>query len=167
MRAPKGISARRANLKHCVPNGMPTIVIHQISPNTQEMTANSHPKTRIQRTFRRKLVVQFANITFLPNGQITREVNLKHWIPVGMPIIVQQQKRPAIAQRTARIPPPNKTHSMFPKTLISCYHHFTFFFLGRPISISAHLHRPNYIFPDEASNPRLAPPDMYMRFLKC
>ena len=141
--------------------------MHQISPIAQENNANSHPKKTIHKTFRRKLVVQFANIIFLPNGQITKEVSLKHCIPKGIPIIVQQQKKPAIAQRTARIPPPNKTHSSFPKTLISCYHHFTFFFLGRPISISAHLHRPNYIFPDEASNPRLAPPDMYMRFLKC
>ena len=38
-----------------------TMVMHQMSPNTQEMTANSHPKTRIQRTFRRnsKRVYQY------------------------------------------------------------------------------------------------------------
>lgn len=38
---PKGKKASLANLKHCVPTGMPTIVIHQSMP----YTANTNPAT--------------------------------------------------------------------------------------------------------------------------
>lgn len=78
MRAPKGISASCANLKHCTPNGMPKMVTHQASPTMHEIKVSSQPKMSIHNTFKIKLVVQFSKITFLPNGQITNEVNLKH-----------------------------------------------------------------------------------------
>ena len=42
---PKGANYIDANLKHCLPYGIPTIVIHQITPdNTHESPLNSPPK---------------------------------------------------------------------------------------------------------------------------
>ena len=39
--------------------------------------------------------------------------NLKYWSPSGMPIIVQQQTIPIVAQYTAFSQPSNKIHSRF------------------------------------------------------
>ena len=54
------------------------MVTHQASPTMHEIKVSSQPKMSIHNTFKIKLVVQFSKITFLPNGQITNEVNLKH-----------------------------------------------------------------------------------------
>ena len=48
---PKGMRESLASLKHCLPTGMPTIVIHQRSPRRRYPIAISQPKRTIQRMF--------------------------------------------------------------------------------------------------------------------
>ena len=88
---PNGIKAILANLKCCNPNGIPTIVIHHNNPKKQDVNANSQPNINIQITFSKKFPTPFEKTTSLPKGQKTNEAYLKHWMPAGMAIIVQQQ----------------------------------------------------------------------------
>lgn len=50
----------------------------------------------------------------LPNGQITNPANLKNCLPIGMPIIVNDTKRPKKAYKMAAINPPKTNHITFP-----------------------------------------------------
>jgi hypothetical protein len=101
-----------------MPNGMPTIVIHQSNPNKQDNNVNSHPNISIQITLSKKLPTELENTIFLPNGHNTKEANLKHCIPTGMAIIVQQQITPMIAHKREISNPPNINQSIFPIILI-------------------------------------------------
>lgn len=52
---PKGASIKPAILKHCMPNGIPTIVSMSIMPPAQYMIALIRPPQTSQMTFPRKL----------------------------------------------------------------------------------------------------------------
>lgn len=112
--APNGISASCANLKHCKPNGIPTIVKHQIMPIDIDSNISSHPKTKSHIIFQIKLVILPEYLICLPKGQIINVPNLKHCIPVGIASIVQQHKIPTMYQARAIKPPPKNNHNTFP-----------------------------------------------------
>lgn len=115
---PKGSRAILANLKNCNPNGMPIMVMHHTIPTVQDITASSHPKINIQITLSKKLLTLLEKITSLPNGQNTNEANLKHCIPAGIAIMVQQQITPTTPHSTEIISPPNINHSILPKVFM-------------------------------------------------
>ena len=71
--------------------------------------------------FNKKLPALFEKITSLPNGQKMSDENLKHCIPAGIAIIVQQHITPMIAHKIDKISPPKINHKMFPNTLIIFY----------------------------------------------
>lgn len=77
---------------------MPIMVIHHSSPNTQDVIASSQPKINTQRIFSKKLPMLLEKSTSLPKDQNINEANLKHCIPTGMAMIVQQQITPTILQ---------------------------------------------------------------------
>ena len=57
---PNGKSARRANLKHCSPSGMPMTVMQKSSPLKNQDTASASPASRNQRTFPRIRIGAYA-----------------------------------------------------------------------------------------------------------
>lgn len=136
MDVPKGRNAIFANLKNCIPKGIPTIVIHPRIPNKQDITPNSQPIINIQIMFSKKVPVPLEKVTSLPKGQNINEANLKHCIPTGMAIIVQQQITPTIPHNTERTNPPNTSHNILPtvftlllQSIIFCCVHLRFLFL--------------------------------------
>lgn len=91
--------------------------MHHRIPNKQDATDNSQPKINIQIIFSRKLPVLLEKTISLPNGQMTKEANLKHCIPTGIAIIVQQQSTPLTAHKIDRNSPPKTNHKIFPSAL--------------------------------------------------
>ena len=108
-----------ANLKCCLPKGMPTIVMQKRSPTIRWATASSTPEIQIQRIFKSKDIAPPLFPTVLPKGNMATPAILKHWIPSGMPMIVIHQRIPAIIQPRPRRKPPNKNQIRFPIKLIS------------------------------------------------
>lgn len=117
--APNGIIASCANFILCTPNGIPIMVMHQISPMLKETIAISQPHSIIQRIFTRKCPILLLYSMLLPNGYKTKPANFKHCIPRGTPIIVTKQRRAATNHKSDIIPPPNKSHNIFPIVFIS------------------------------------------------
>ena len=76
-----------AILKNCFPNGIPTIVMHQIQPTIRFPSAISHPKNIIHIRFTRNENMPFPYTISFPNGQNAKVANLKHCRPTGIPII--------------------------------------------------------------------------------
>ena len=97
---------------------MPIMVMHHITPSVQDTTASSHPKNDIQITLSKKLPTLLEKTTSLPNGQNTNEANLKHCIPAGTAMMVQQQIIPTTPHSTERISPPKINHSILPRVLM-------------------------------------------------
>ena len=83
-----------AILKNCFPNGIPTIVMHQIQPTIRFPSAISHPKNIIHIRFTRNENMPFPYTISFPNGQNARVANLKHCRPTGIPIIVIHHMHP-------------------------------------------------------------------------
>lgn len=81
--APKGRKETLANLKYCIPKGIPTMVMHHKIPSRQDTMPSSQPKTTIQIMFSKKLPAPLEKAMSLPNGQMIKEANLKHCIPTG------------------------------------------------------------------------------------
>lgn len=94
------------------------MVMHHANPNTHDEIASSQPKTNIQIMFNKKLPMLSEKITSLPKGQNTNEANLKHCIPAGIAMIVQQQIMPATTHKAERISPPKINHNILLKVLI-------------------------------------------------
>lgn len=112
--APNGIIDSFANLKNCFPNGIPIIVMHKITPHTTLYIAIGMPVISIQNILAIMLNVPSPYITSFPNGHIDSFENLKHCFPIGIPIIVMNQSRPAKNQTMPSINPPHKSHIKFP-----------------------------------------------------
>ena len=60
------------------PKGIPTIVIHHISPITKAVLASSHPNRMIQMKFKRKLPTPPENSIARPNGHRISQANFMH-----------------------------------------------------------------------------------------
>ena len=95
---PKGIRANFATLKCCRPNGIPITVIQRRRPNTADSIASGIPDTNIQIIFNNKEPDAPPYSTSFPNGKKTSFANLKHCIPIGIPIIVIDHKSPKITK---------------------------------------------------------------------
>lgn len=97
---------------------MPIMVTHHSSPKVQDVIASSQPKINTQRIFSKKLPTLLEKSTSLPKGQNINEANLKHCIPTGMAIIVQQHIMPTIPHNAERINPPNTNHNILPNVFM-------------------------------------------------
>ena len=73
--APNGMKESLAILKNCIPNGIPTIVMHQIQPTIRFPSAISHPKNIIHIRFTRNENMPFPYTISFPNGQNARVAN--------------------------------------------------------------------------------------------
>ena len=91
--APKGESDKTASLKHCLPKGIPMIVIHQKMPENKKPTAKKKPPKISQIMFAIGCLPKSV-LTLEPNGQKKSLDSLKHCLPKGMPMIVTHQNRP-------------------------------------------------------------------------
>ena len=69
---PNGKSARPANLKHCMPTGIPTMVMHQIHPAIKYPSALTRPPQSIH------IIFPYRHF-FLLDGQVRKQV-----IPLAM-----------------------------------------------------------------------------------
>lgn len=79
---PNGVRERRAILKCCSPNGIPMMVIQQISPQTRCAAAISHQPSRIQSIFMNMLRQPPAfllSTTSVPNGHKENTPNFHNW----------------------------------------------------------------------------------------
>lgn len=115
MSEPNGISASLASLKHCNPNGIPTIVTQNKTPFNTDPSASGIPVTIIQMMFNKNEPAPPPYITSFPNGKKANAANLKHCFPIGIPIIVIHQRTPAIVHPSPIQSPPNKNHNRFPR----------------------------------------------------
>ena len=115
MLAPNGISASFAILKHCNPNGIPTMVMQKTQPITAAAAANSIPETRSQMIFSNNEPAPPPYSISLPNGKNARLANLNHCIPIGIPTIVMHHKMPAISHPIPNKNPPKTNQSKLPK----------------------------------------------------
>lgn len=79
---PNGVRERRAILKCCNPNGIPMMVMQQISPQTRCAAAISHQPSRIQSIFMNMLrqpPALFPSTTSVPNGHKENTPNFHNW----------------------------------------------------------------------------------------
>lgn len=116
--APNGISESFAILKHCMLNGIPIIVIQKNNPIIACSSANSIPENRSHRILASSETVPPPYTISFPNGQKESPANLKHCIPIGIPMIVMHHNMPANIQLRPKRNPPNKNHAKLPKQLI-------------------------------------------------
>jgi hypothetical protein len=113
--APKGISASFAILKCCKPKGIPIIVIQQRAPKMADSIARGIPVITIQNILSIREPAPPPYTTSLPKGKKHRPANLKHCIPIGIPIMVIHHNKLARSQVKPLINPPNINHKIFPK----------------------------------------------------
>ena len=86
--APKGAKDNLAILKNCNPNGIPTMVTHQMHPNIKFSIAIGIPKKIIHITFANNDGTPPPYSISFPNGANDIDANLKHCFPYGIPMIV-------------------------------------------------------------------------------
>ena len=118
---PNGKQLPKANLKCCIPKGIPTMVMQQIKPNTRCMSAISHQPQSIHTTFMmvdKQLVSPAESRNSCPNGQRANVPNLQSCTPKGMPIIVMHNIKPANQYRSATKIPPKSSQKIFPINFI-------------------------------------------------
>ena len=108
-----------AILKNCFPNGIPTIVMHQIQPTIRFPSTISHPKNIIHIRFTKNENMPFPYTISFPNGQNARVANLKHCRPTGIPIIVIHHMHPAKTQARPPSNPPNINQRILPIVLMT------------------------------------------------
>lgn len=116
---PKGINANLASLNCCKPKGIPIIDMQRAIPNIRCSIARGKPENMNQRIFRKKEPAPPPYRTSFPKGKKLNEANLKHCIPIGMPMIVIHQRIPAAIQLRPQIAPPKMNQHRFPKKLIT------------------------------------------------
>lgn len=88
---PNGVSATAISLKCCMPNGMPIIVMHNITPKNRCSSIIHTPPQKNHNTFinRDKHPLFVADFTVVePKGHRESIPSLKHCMPNGIPIIV-------------------------------------------------------------------------------
>lgn len=117
-----------ANLKLWIPKGIPTIVIHQNNPTIIDAIANSHPKNNIHNILSKKRLILLLYSMLLPKGYSTKPENLRHCIPIGMPITVIKQIIATTNHHNDRINPPSIIQKILPKIFI--YAAAFMFFIG-------------------------------------
>ena len=115
MVAPKGINANFISLKCCLPKGIPIIVIQRITPQDKCSSESGIPVVSSQMIFKIREGVPPPKLTSFPNGKKERLANLKHCIPIGIPIMVIHQRIPTKNQLRPLSNPPQKNQRIFPR----------------------------------------------------
>ena len=103
-----------AYLKHCLPKGMPTMVMHSMQPMSTASTQRGRPLTQSHIILSISEPRPPPNRTSLPKGQNRSLANLKHCTPQGMPIMVMHQSSPASTQPRPSQSPANINHNALP-----------------------------------------------------
>ena len=116
------MSASLASLKHCKPNGIPIIVIHNNNPFIAAQIAKGIPLMSIHIILAISDGAPPPYCTSLPNGANDKEANLKHCKPIGIPTIEMHHKTPARNQANACHIPPHTIQIKFPKQPIKSPH---------------------------------------------
>lgn len=116
--APNGLRDSFAILKNCLPNGIPTIVIHQTHPIRKLPSAIHQPLIRNQITFTRNETAPPPYSILLPNGQNDIVANLKHCSPYGIPTTVIHHSTPDKTHAMPLTNPPKINQQIFPNSLI-------------------------------------------------
>ena len=116
MRLPNGVSANAANLKCCMPNGMPMMVIHSTMPKPRWDRLIQIPPKNIHKIFmvnERQPPELGQLITFFPNGIRASILIFNVCRPKGMPIMVIIISKLAIKYSMQVNIPPSSSHMMF------------------------------------------------------
>lgn len=114
---PNGENARFINLKCCLPNGIPTIVIHNRMPKNRCVSAIQKPPNISQMIFimvDKQPVLEEVSVILTPKGARPTNANLKHCSPNGIPTIVRQRIRPPIIYSKKMNIPPKIIQIMLP-----------------------------------------------------
>ena len=105
-----------ANLKACKANVIPTMVTVKITALIKLAIANSNPPKTTHNIFKRKVPPEsFTVTTSLPKGANCNYASLKHWRPIGIPIIVILQRTPKKHQIRALTKPPQINQIKLPR----------------------------------------------------
>ena len=110
-------------MKCCLPNGMPTIVIHKSIPKNKCVSAIHTPPQKNQIIFitvDKQPVFDEVSVILTPNGASPTIANLKHWSPKGIPIMVRQRISPPMMYSKKINIPPKIIHIILPKKFIVC-----------------------------------------------
>ena len=123
------MSASFASLKHCLPNGMPMIVMQNRTPISADSTAMGMPLKINQKILQMMETTPPPYSTSLPNGKNASFANLKHCLPIGMPTMVIHHSTPESTQPRPIHSPPNKNQRTLPRQPIP----------AAPLSKTAHV----------------------------
>lgn len=124
--APKGAMESPASLKHCLPKGIPIMVMHQITPKMRNPRARPSPPKIIQITLAMGCAPKFL-FTTVPKGQKISLAILNACLPKGIPIMVIHQKIPMKNHMRPSNKPVKRSHKMLP--IVFILYHFLFLFL--------------------------------------
>lgn len=118
---PNGVSDTLASLKCCLPNGIPIIVMHSITPRNTWVNAIHISPITIHNIFMNSVKHpsddSVCTVSF-PNGEIAIADSLNTCIPNGIPMIVQHKRSPASKYSMAINIPPNINQIKFPAKFI-------------------------------------------------
>ena len=87
-------------------------------PDITDVIAKFIPPNNIHKIFKILEPEDELKTTSFPNGQIIKPANLKHCLPIGIPIIVIHQNTPTRNQLTPNISPAKINHNILPNVLI-------------------------------------------------
>ena len=114
---PKGVSAKPASLKCCIPKGMPIMVIQKSTPKIAWVRKIHTPPIKNQIMFIKLERQPCADSLFVisaPNGHKASMPSLIDCKPKGIPIIVINKKTLAIKYSRAIKIPPKTNQIIFP-----------------------------------------------------
>ena len=115
--APKGVSDSLASLKHCLPKGMPMMVMHHKRLANRKLRDRHRPPKMIQMTFAMGCLPKLV-FTFVPKGQAETRASLKHCLPKGMPMMVMHHRMPHKNQAMAEPRPVKMSQRRLPINFI-------------------------------------------------
>ena len=119
---PNGKNANFANLKCCLPNGIPIIVMHNRIPKSRCATHVANPPNIHQIMFIGRLMQPMSlelSLTLAPNGQRHNSPSFIVCIPNGMPIMVTINAKEPAKYPMAHSSPPKMSQSKLPINFIS------------------------------------------------
>jgi hypothetical protein len=115
--APKGMRTIGISLNAWMPNGIPMIVMHRITPPMRQFTASHKPPKMIQRMLpmmRSGLATRSVYSTCRPNGHSANPASLNAWMPNGMVMMRMNITIPATTKPMASQIPTKMSHRMLP-----------------------------------------------------
>lgn len=137
MSLPNGTNARRANLKCCIPKGIPIIVMHKSNPKNRCVSAIQRPPIKNQIIF---IVIDkqppalSLSLIVVPNGHNITTANFNVCSPKGIPIMVINNPMLLTTYSMHVAKPPNSSQMMFPSNFMDSYRRFLLFILGTKVT---------------------------------